>query len=62
MLGVTAAGAPTLPRLLDTLRALPHAQLADVAVSPGVIVIILAGRRISRRFPGALIAVPRPSS
>ena len=57
MLGVTASGTQTLPRLLDTLRALPHAQLADVAVSAGVIVIILAGRRISRRFPGALIAV-----
>ena len=33
MLGVTATGTQTLPRLLDTLRALPHAQLADVAVS-----------------------------
>ena len=57
MLGVTASGTQTLPRLLDTLRALPHAQLADVAVSAGVIVIILAGRRISRRFPGPLLAV-----
>ena len=57
MLGVTASGTQTVPRLLGTLRALPHAQLADVAVSAGVIVIILAGRRISRRFPGPLLAV-----
>jgi SulP family sulfate permease len=57
MLGVTASGPQTLPRLLDTLRAIPHAQLADVAVSAGVIVIVLAGRRISRRFPGPLMAL-----
>jgi sulfate permease, SulP family len=57
MLGVTATGTQTLPRLLDTLRVLPHAQLADVAVSAGVIVIVLAARRISRRIPGSLIAV-----
>ncbi len=57
MLGVTATGTQTLPRLLDTLHALPHAQLADVAVSAGVIVIVMATRRISRRIPGPLIAV-----
>jgi sulfate permease, SulP family len=57
MLGVKAAGQQTLPRLLDTVRALPHAHWADVAISIGVIVIVVAARRITRRIPGPLIAV-----
>ena len=57
MLGITAAGKQTLPRLLNTVRALPHAHLADVAVSIGVIVIVVAARLITRRIPGPLIAV-----
>ena len=57
MLGVTAAGKQTLPRLLNTVRALPHAHLADVAISIGVIVIVVAARRITRQIPGPLIAV-----
>ena len=57
MLGVTAAGKRTLPRLVDTVRALPHVHPADVAVSIGVIVIVVAARRITRRIPGPLIAV-----
>ncbi len=57
MLGVPAAGRQTLPRLWDTVRALPDARAADVALSAGVIVIVLAARRITRRIPGPLIAV-----
>jgi high affinity sulfate transporter 1 len=57
MLGVAVAGRQTLPVLLDTARALPHARLADVATSAGVIVIVLAARRITRQIPGPLIAV-----
>ena len=57
MLGVTAAGQQTVPKLVDTVRALPHIHGADVAVSAGVIVIVLAARRITRRIPGPLIAV-----
>ena len=57
MLGVTAAGKQTVPILIDTLRKIPHARLADVAVSAGVILIVLAARRISRKIPGPLIAV-----
>ena len=57
MLGVPAAGRQTLPRLWDTLRALPDARPADVAISAGVIVIVLAARMITRRIPGPLIAV-----
>ena len=57
MLGVTVTGNQTVRILVDTLRQIPHAQLADVAVSAGVILIVLAAGRISRRIPGALIAV-----
>jgi SulP family sulfate permease len=57
MLGVAATGQQTLPRLLDTVRALPDVHGADIAVSTGVIAIVLAARRITRRIPGPLIAV-----
>jgi sulfate permease, SulP family len=57
MFGVTAADKQTLPKLLDTVRALPHTHLADLVISAGVLAIVLAARRITRRIPGALIAV-----
>jgi sulfate permease, SulP family len=57
MLGVTAAGKNTLARLLEIARALPQVHAADVAVSAGVIVIVLAARWVDRRIPGLLIAV-----
>jgi sulfate permease, SulP family len=57
MLGVPAAGRPTLPRLWDTVRALPDVRAADVAISAGVLVIVLVARMITRRIPGPLIAV-----
>ena len=58
MLGVTATGKQTpWPGSWTSVRALPHVHRADVAVSVGVIVIVLAARRITRRIPGPLIAV-----
>ncbi len=57
MLGVTAAGKNTLARLLEVVRALPRVNGADVAVSAGVIVIVLAARWADRRIPGLLFAV-----
>jgi len=57
MLGVTAAGKQTIPKLVNTVRALPHTHLADVVIAAGVLVIVLAARRITDRIPGALIAV-----
>jgi SulP family sulfate permease len=57
MLGVTVADKATPARLLDIARALPQAHAADLAVSAGVIVIVLASRSISRKIPGLLIAV-----
>ena len=52
MLGVTATGKNTLARLLEVVRALPQVNGADVAVSAGVIVIVLAARWADRRIPG----------
>ena len=57
MLGVTAAGGQTLPKLVDTVRALPHMHWADVAMSIAVIVIVVVARWINHRIPGLLIAV-----
>ena len=61
MLGVTAAGGQTLPKLADTVRVLPHVHWADVAVSIAVIAVVVVARWISRwinrRVPGLLIAV-----
>jgi sulfate permease, SulP family len=57
MLGLTAAGKRTVPELINTARALAHTHLADLAVSIGVLVIVLTARRIARWMPGALIAV-----
>jgi SulP family sulfate permease len=57
MLGVTAAGKNTPARLLEIVRALPQVHTADVAVSAGVIVIVLTARWVDRRIPGLLIAV-----
>ena len=57
MLGVTVAAKQPLPVLADTVRAVPSSRGVDVAVSAGVIVMVLALRVISRRIPGPLIAV-----
>jgi sulfate permease, SulP family len=57
MLGITAAGHQTLPKLANTVRALQHVHWGDVAVSITVIVVVVVARRINRRLPGLLIAV-----
>jgi sulfate permease, SulP family len=57
MLGVTAAGGQALGKLVDTVRALPHVDWADVAVSIAVIAVVVVTRLINRRIPGLLIAV-----
>ena len=57
MLGVPVADNYTPARLLDIARAVPHAHAADLAVSAGVIVVVLAARAVSRKIPGLLIAV-----
>ena len=61
MLGVTAAGEETLPKLVDTARVLPDVRWADVALSIMVLVVVAVARWVSwrtgRRIAGLLIAV-----
>ncbi len=57
MLGVHAASSHTVIKLAETVAALPHAHPATVAVSLGVIAVVLAAKMITRRIPGALLAV-----
>lgn len=57
MLGVRATSPHTLVKLGETLAALPQAHGLTVAVSLGVIAVMMAARLITRRIPGALIAV-----
>ncbi|HUY52354.1 MAG TPA: SulP family inorganic anion transporter [Streptosporangiaceae bacterium] len=57
MLGTTATSPYTLIKLGQAVAALPRAKPADVALSAAVIGVMLAARGITRRIPGALIAV-----
>jgi SulP family sulfate permease len=57
MLGVRAAGSHTATKLFDTLKAIPHTNVAAALVSLGVIMLVVGIRRLTRRVPGALIAV-----
>ena len=57
MLGVTAPSSHTVIKLWQTLAALPDAQPLTTAISVAVIAVVLAARRITRRIPGALLAV-----
>jgi SulP family sulfate permease len=57
MLGVSAEGSHTAAKIINTLRAIPHTHVAAALVSIGVIVLVVGIRRLTRRMPGALIAV-----
>jgi len=57
MLGVTAASSHTVIKLAETVAALPRAHPATVAVSLGVIAVVMAARMFTRWVPGALLAV-----
>ena len=57
MLGIPHRQARTIGTFVHTVAALPQAQPAAMAVSAAVILVMLTARRITRRVPGALIAV-----
>lgn len=57
MLGVPKPSGGTIRMFWDTLQEIPDANAATVWVSVAVLGVILGGRMISKRFPGALIAV-----
>jgi sulfate permease, SulP family len=57
MLGITVANTSTPARLVDIARGLPQVRLADMAVSAGVIAVVLTARAVNPKIPGLLIAV-----
>ncbi len=58
MLGVSAPSSHTVIKLVrDGRRAAPAPRALTVAVSLSVVAVMMAARRITRRIPGALIAV-----
>ena len=62
MFGVTVTGTGTgagrtVIRFVRLLIALPRAHIWDVVIACGVIVVMLGTRLVSRRIPGALIAL-----
>ena len=57
MLGVTAASPHTVIKLAETVAAVPRAHPATVAVSLGVIAVVMAAKMFTRWVPGALLAV-----
>jgi high affinity sulfate transporter 1 len=57
MLGVHAGGNTVIGKLIATVRALGHTNLPTLAVSLGVIAMVVGSRMLTRRVPGALIAV-----
>jgi high affinity sulfate transporter 1 len=57
MLGITVVNASVPVRLVDIGRALPLVHPADLAVSAGVIAVVLTARVVNPKIPGLLIAV-----
>jgi sulfate permease, SulP family len=57
MLGVPAPGKGLPAGLVDVARTLPQVRPADLVVSAGVVVIVLAARAVNRKIPALLIAV-----
>jgi sulfate permease, SulP family len=57
VLGVSDGSGTTIEKFVTTLRNIPQAIPADVAIWIFVWAVILGGERINKRIPGALIAV-----
>jgi sulfate permease, SulP family len=57
MLGIPGGGDGTIQKLVAGIRQLPQTNALTLAISCATIVIILGTKRITRKIPGALIAV-----
>ncbi|WP_433608133.1 SulP family inorganic anion transporter [Dactylosporangium sp. CA-139114] len=57
MLGVHAGGNSVIGKLVAAVRGLGHPNLPTLAVSVGVIAVVVGFRLLTRRIPGALIAI-----
>jgi sulfate permease, SulP family len=57
MLGVPGGTGRTLQKFWGTLKQIPQTSVATLAVALGVLAVILGAKMISKKIPGALIAV-----
>ena len=57
MLGISGISGKTIPKFVDTMKALDETSMTTLAVSVGVIATILIFKKVSPRIPGALVAV-----
>jgi SulP family sulfate permease len=57
MLGIPVGGLGPVKDLITDLKQIQETNLYELAVSIAVLVIIIGGRRINKKIPGALIAV-----
>lgn len=57
MLGIPGGGDGPVQKLITDFQQLGQTNMATLAVSLGVLVVIVGSRRISKKIPGALIAV-----
>lgn len=57
MLGVTKTGVGPLAQAFNAMKDIPQANVATVEVSAAVLIVIVGGRMINKKIPGALIAV-----
>jgi len=57
MLGLTVTGHNTIDRLVETWQQSAHVQPYALGMSAGVLVVVIALKRLSKRIPGVLITV-----
>ena len=57
MLGVRRGGSGTIEKFINTIKAVPHTSVPTLIVSLAVLAVIIGVGRLTRRIPGALIAV-----
>jgi sulfate permease, SulP family len=57
LLGVSDPGGRTIQKFIDTVKEIPDASVTTMAVSGAVIVTILGTKFVTKKVPGALIAV-----
>ena len=57
MLGVSLPGKGLLPRLVETIQALPRTHRPTLLMALAVVAVILLAERFAKKVPGALLAV-----
>ena len=57
ILDLSVEGQGTIHKLVNTLREIEHTNVNSLIIAVSVIVVIIGSRKISKKIPGALIAV-----